>query len=123
MSEPTSRAAATEEFIEGQRCVQFRELYSRGHLRRTRGRLHPPPFIRVLTQVESAAQEAPEAPRRNREPPRRLAAIPPAHPYRGADGGGRDLVQRRGERNRAVLGGPGVPGRQELVRAQLATGR
>src|SRR6266516_1990636 len=69
MSEPTSKAAATEEkllrdgFMEGQRCVQFRDLYSRAHLHRPSGRLHPPAFIRVLTQVESAAQEAPQAPR------------------------------------------------------------
>src|SRR5213593_103236 len=63
MSEPTSRAAATEEkllrdgFMEGQRCVLFRDLYSRAHLHRPSGRLHPPPFIRVLTHVASAAQE------------------------------------------------------------------
>src|SRR6266513_1317149 len=91
----------------------------RSGLQQTRARLRPVLFFQIRADIAAAVEQAPQAARRDQEPTSGLAAITAAQLHRRADRGGRDLVQRCGERNRSI-GLTWRLRRQELVRAQLA---
>src|SRR3989454_7524660 len=87
------------------------------------GRLHQVGCVEIRVRIPAAVQQTSQAPRRDQQPASRLAAIAAAQLHRRTNGGGRDLVQRRGKWNRSFTLRLRRRGEEELLGVQLADRR